>query len=75
MTERLAVALDLVLAALAKRQVEPAALGTRALEAHGERNGRAVFERYATSPPLEVGPPHAAGDVRLVQPRESVAGM
>src|SRR5881409_1296732 len=75
MTERFAIALDLVLAAFTERQMEPATLGARALEAHREWNGGAVFERHTSPPALEVGPAHAARDLRFVEPRQAVPRM
>src|SRR5213080_2996831 len=75
MTERLAVALHLVLAAFAERQMEQAALCPGTLEAHGERDRGAVVERQSSPPSVEIGPAHVAGHLGLVQPRQAIAGM
>jgi len=75
MTERLAVALHLVLAAFAKRQMEQALLCPRTLEAHGERDRGAVVERHPSPPSVEIGPAHVAGHLGLVQARQAIPGM
>src|SRR5207245_11664550 len=75
MTKRLAVALHLVLAAFAERQMEQAALCPGTLEAHGERDRGAVVERQSSPPSVEIGPAHVAGDLGLVQTRQAIAGM
>jgi len=75
MTKRLAVALHLVLAAFAERQIEQAALCPGTHEAHGERDRGAVVERQSSPPSVEIGPAHVAGHLGLVQPRQAIAGM
>ncbi len=75
MAERLAEALDLVLAALGERQSEPALPRSSALELDGERRGRPVVEGDATAPPVEIAPRNAPLDQGLVDPRQRVSRM
>ena len=67
--ERLAEALDLVLAALGERESKPAFPRTGTLEIDGERPRGPVVERDAAAPALEIAPGHAALDHGLVDPR------
>ena len=75
MAERLAEALDLVLAAFGERQPEPAVPRSGPLELDGERLGGAVVEGDATPPPVEIGPRHAPLHESLVDSRQRVSRM
>jgi len=75
MAERLAVALDLVLAALGERQAHAARSGTGTEHVDGEGYGRAVVEPHTLTPSRQIRARDASGDVRLVDAWDLIARM
>lgn len=75
MTERLAVALDLVLAALAEGQPEPARPPAGAQERHTDGYRRSVVELRTLAPAPESGGGHRALDLGLVDAGDPVTGV
>jgi len=75
MAERLAVALDLVVAALGEGQAQAARPAPRAQQLDGERHRGTIVELRALAPPRQRRPRDAALDVGLVDPGDLVARM
>src|SRR5215470_10867389 len=67
--ERIAVALDLVLAPLRERQSQERGLPTRAEDLDVARSRGTVVEHDAAAPALERSCGHAALHLRLINPR------
>jgi len=75
MAERLAIALDLVLAALGEDQAHAARPGTGAEHVDGEGHGGAVVEPRTLTPSRQIRARDAAGDVGLVDAWDLITRM